>query len=82
MRCHYHKDHEGNPLLIPGCLGTALYWHLPDKEALKHCTCQRRGQKETEHIIQEMRKEIRGLKKAVKELQTKLNAAGSDTGNL
>jgi len=72
MRCHIHMEPDGTKILIPGCEGVAYHWHLPDKEALRYCSCPKKYKSKTKDgIIAEQDKIIRRMERQIIELRIK-----------
>lgn len=61
MNCHYIRDKKVGKVLIPGCIGTAVF-------GIDRCTCHNVGSKSIEERISNLEIEINSLKKELKKL--------------
>lgn len=59
MKCHYINDKEAGRVLIPGCIGTAVY------SDISYCTCHS-THKGMEERVSKLEDEINQLKKVIK----------------
>ena len=59
MKCHYTHDKIAGRVLIPGCMGTAVY------NDIFYCTCDS-THKCTEERISKLESEIKVLKQLIK----------------
>lgn len=62
MKCHYVYDKKAGRVLIPGC------WPVVHSNDIRDCTCTTHRPSESEEISK-LKKEIRLLKKQIKELK-------------
>lgn len=62
MNCHYINDKKAGLVLIPGCMGTAVY-------GIERCTCKSGNYKSMEERVLKLEQTVKDIRKEIKNLK-------------